>query len=211
METGVFLKKRLYTAACALVLCAAMALPASAAGGYKDVPDDAWYAQAVADVSEKGYMNGVGYDLFQPDTAVSRAGVVTALWRLEGSPTAGAASFADVGENAWYAAAVAWARESGIASGDGKGAFHPDSPVTRQELAVFLYRYAEHKQWDEAQGALELYSDAGAVSSWAKEGMSYAGGMGLIQGSGGKLTPGGSATRAQLAVSLQRMTTPVMG
>lgn len=84
METGVFLKKRLYTAACALVLCAAMALPASAAGGYKDVPDDAWYAQAVADVSEKGYMNGVGYDLFQPDTAVSRAGVVTALWRLEG-------------------------------------------------------------------------------------------------------------------------------
>ena len=56
METGVFLKKRLYTAACALVLCAAMALPASAAGGYKDVPDDAWYAQAVADVSEKGYM-----------------------------------------------------------------------------------------------------------------------------------------------------------
>lgn len=83
--------------------------------------------------------------------------------------------------------------------------------MTRQELAVFLYRYAEHKQWDEAQGALELYSDAGAVSSWAKEGMSYAVGMGLIQGSGGKLTPGGSATRAQLAVILQRLTTPVMG
>ena len=206
------MKKRFTVLVCALCLYTGLCLPAAAAGGYSDVPDSAWYATAVAEVTEKGYMNGVGYGLFQPDTAVSRASVVTTLWRLEGAPAAeGAPPFQDTAGGTWYSEALVWAGQAGIAAGDNKGLFHPDNPVTRQELAVFLQRYAEYQGWDEAYGTLELYSDANLVSDWAISGVRYAIGTGLLQGSGGKLSPGGAATRAQLAVILQRLTTPAMG
>ena len=87
----------------------------------------------------------------------------------------------------------------------------PDSAVTRQELAVLLHRYAQYKGGDVAEGTLSLYSDAASISAWAREGMAHAVGLGLIQGSDGRIDPGGAATRSQLAVILQRLMTPAMG
>lgn len=159
-----------------------------------------------------GYMTGTSEAAFSPNAAVTRATVVTVLWRLEGAPAFSVeAPFPDAAAGAWYETAAAWAKGKGIAAGDDKGRFNPDSAVTRQELAVLLHRYAQYKGGDVAEGTLSLYSDAASISSWAREGMAHAVGLGLIQGSDGRIDPGGAATRAQLAVILQRLMTPAMG
>ena len=98
-----------------------------------------------------------------------------------------------------------------IASGNGKGAFLPGNAVTREQMAVFLYQYARYAGHDLANGVLELYSDQGSISRWARTAMEHAVGAGLITGSKGKLSPKATTTRAELAVMLERMTTPVMG
>ena len=213
------MKKRLSAVTCAACLCAALALPAAAAGApaasvpaYTDVAADAWYAEAVEAVSLAGYMTGTSETAFSPNAAVTRATVVTVLWRLEGAPAFSVeAPFPDAAAGAWYETAAAWAKGKGIAAGNDKGRFNPDSAVTRQELAVLLHRYAQYKGGDVAEGTLSLYSDAASISSWAREGMAHAVGLGLIQGSDGRIDPGGAATRAQLAVILQRLMTPAMG
>lgn len=112
---------------------------------------------------------------------------------------------------AWYAQPVAWAKENGIANGDSRGDFKPDQPVTRQELAAFLTRYDQYRGVPLAEGSLNLYSDANMTGVWAVESMRHAVGMGWLDGDGGRLLPGGVATRAQLAVILQRLTTQAMG
>lgn len=213
------MKKRLSALTCAACLCAALALPAAAAGApaasvpaYSDVAADAWYAEAVEAVSLAGYMTGTSETAFSPNAAVTRATVVTVLWRLEGTPAFSVeAPFPDVAAGAWYETAAAWAKGKGIAAGNDKGRFNPDSAVTRQELAVLLHRYAQYKGGDVAEGTLSLYSDAASISAWVREGMAHAVGLGLIQGSDGRIDPGGAATRAQLAVILQRLMTPAMG
>lgn len=213
------MKKRLTAMACALCLCAGLILPAAAAesvettaGGYTDVPAGAWYETAVAEATANGYMTGVAEGLFAPEASVTRATVVTVLWRMEGSPApAASVSFGDVSPDAWYAQAVAWAKENGIANGDTRGDFKPEQFVTRQELAAFLTRYDAYRGSELAEGTLGLYSDAGEISAWAEESMAHAVGMGLLEGAGGKLSPTASATRAQLAVILQRLTTQAMG
>ena len=106
---------------------------------------------------------------------------------------------------------VAWAKENGIANGDSRGDFKPDQPVTRQELAAFLTRYDQYRGVPLAEGSLNLYSDANMTGVWAVESMRHAVGMGWLDGDGGRLLPGGVATRAQLAVILQRLTTQAMG
>lgn len=196
--------------ACALGLCAGITLPAAAA--YSDVAAGAWYEAAVSEVTELGYMTGVSDTLFAPDAQVTRSTVVVVLWRMEGSPAPGATvSFGDVSPSAWYAQAAAWAKENGIANGDTRGDFKPEQFVTRQELAAFLTRYDAYRGSELAEGTLGLYSDAGEISAWAEESMAHAVGMGLLEGAGGKLSPTASATRAQLAVILQRLTTQAVG
>ena len=102
------LKKRWTALACTLCLCASLTLPAAAAGGYTDVPGGAWYESAVNEVTEKGYMTGVSESQFAPTANVTRATVVTVLWRMEGSPAPTATvSFGDVSPGAWYAQPVA--------------------------------------------------------------------------------------------------------
>lgn len=205
-------KKRWTALACTLCLCTALALPASAAGSFVDVPDGAWYAPQVYEAAEKGYMTGVDSTHFAPLSNVTRATVVTVLWRMEGSPAPAASSgFSDVAADAWYAKAIAWAKEKGIADGNGKGGFDPDKNVTRQELAVLLTRYDQYKGVALAEGALNLFYDANQISAWAKEGVQHAVGMGWLEGSGGKINPNGLASRAQLAVLLDRMVTPAKG
>lgn len=198
-------------ALCALLLCAGLSLPAAAAT-FRDVKDGVWYAEAVQEVVDAGLMSGTSATTFSPNGAVTRAMAVTTLWRLAGSPDPkGQASFQDVAEGTWYTQAVAWAQENGIASGNGKGSFLPGSAVTREQMAVFLYQYATYAGHDLANGVLELYSDQGSISKWARTAMQHAVGAGLITGSKGKLTPQSTATRAELAVILERLTTPVMG
>ena len=102
-------------------------------------------------------------------------------------------------------------KENGIANGDTRGDFKPEQFVTRQELAAFLTRYDAYRGSELAEGTLGLYSDAGEISAWAEESMAHAVGMGLLEGAGGKLSPTASATRAQLAVILQRLTTQAVG
>lgn len=200
------------TLVCAAVLAAGLALPAGAAGTFADVPAGAWYAEAVAAAAEKGYMTGVDGSHFAPEARVTRATVVTVLWRMAGSPAAPAsAGFSDVAAGAWYAGAVDWAAQAGIAGGDGQGRFRPDADVTRQELAVLTARYDQWRGAPLAEGALNLFSDAGRISDWAAEGVAHAVGMGWLEGNGGKIDPQGTASRAQLAAILERMDTPAKG
>ena len=107
---------------------------------------------------------------------------------------------------------LAWAQEMGIASGLGDGTFGGGSIVTREQLSVFLYRYSQYAGQELASGVLDLYNDVDSVQSWAREGMAHAVGAGLITGTDeGNLEPAGLATRAQLAVILQRLMIPAVG
>ena len=207
------MKRRWMPLACAAVLAAGLALPAGAAGDrFSDVPAGAWYAEAVETAAENGYMTGVDGAHFAPEGTVTRATVVTVLWRMADSPAAGsAAGFSDVAAGSWYAGAVDWAAQAGIAGGDGQGRFRPDAAVTRQELAVLLARYDDYRGTPMAEGALNLFDDAAQISDWATDGVAHAVGMGWLEGAGGKINPQGTASRAQLAVLLTRMSTPVMG
>ena len=189
-----------------------LSFPAAAAGKYVDVPAGAWYEASVNTVTEKGYMSGVDGAHFAPDAHVTRATVVTVLWRMEGEPAgAEGQSFVDVSEDQWYSGAISWGKSAGIISGAGDGIFHPDADVTRQELAVMLTRYDQYKGAELAEGSLNLFYDAEKVSDWAVDGLRHAVGMGWIEGSGGNIVPDGTASRAQLAVILERMTIPAMG
>ena len=196
----------------ALGLAVGTALPASAAA-FSDVASDAWYAEAVGEVSDAGIMNGTTDTTFSPDEQVTRGMVVTVLWRLAGSPAAAAATtFPDVEDWYYYAPAVAWAQAAGVAAGLGDGTFDGGSIVTREQLSVFLYRYSQYAGHELANGVLDLYSDVDSVHDWAREGMAHAVGAGLITGTDeGNLEPAGPATRAQLAVILQRLMIPAVG
>ena len=196
----------------AVGLTVGTALPASAAA-FSDVASDAWYAQAVGEVSDAGIMNGTTDTTFSPDEQVTRGMVVTVLWRLAGSPAAAAATtFPDVEDWYYYAPAVAWAQAAGVATGLGDGTFDGGSIVTREQLSVFLYRYSQYAGDELASGVLDLYNDVDSVQSWALDGMAHAVGAGLITGTDeGNLEPAGPATRAQLAVILQRFMIPAVG
>ncbi|WP_130848742.1 S-layer homology domain-containing protein [Intestinimonas timonensis] len=195
-----------------LGLAVGTAVPASAAA-FTDVASDAWYAQAVNEVSAAGIMNGTTTSTFSPDEQVTRGMVMAVLWRLAGSPAPSAPStFPDVEDWYYYADAVAWAQQVGIASGLGDGTFGGGNIVTREQLSVFLYRYSQYAGQELANGVLDLYNDVYSVHTWAKEGMAHAVGAGLITGTDeGNLEPAGPATRAQLAVILQRLMTPAVG
>lgn len=204
------MNRRFAALTCALTLCAGLALPAAAAE-FTDVAPGSWYESAVNEVVELGWMTGVSPTLFSPDATVTRSTVAVVLWRLEGAPRpAVTGHFPDVPADSWYALAADWASEAGIVKGTDQGTFS-DGTVTRQELAVMLSRYDAYQGVALAEGALNLYSDAGDVASWAEEGMAHAVGMGLLEGADGKLSPEGTTTRAQLAVILQRMNTKAMG
>ncbi len=173
---------------------------------FTDVPAGAWYYDAVGYVYGRGMMQGVAASLFAPDASTDRAMIVTILHRLEGSPAALPAVFTDVQGNAYYAAPVAWAASCGVVTGYDDATFRPASPITREQLAAILYRFAQYKGLDvAARGDLSAFPDASAVSLYAAEAMSWAVAVGLINGTDGRLDPGGTASRAQVAVILQRL------
>lgn len=174
---------------------------------FADVASGDWYAQAVAYVYRQGLMSGTAQDRFSPDLTTSRAMIVTILHRLAGSPAVtGGAAFTDVASGDWYAGGVAWASANGIVTGYGDGRFGPNDPITREQLAAILHRYAGFAGQSTAGRAdLSGYTDAGQVSAYAADAMGWAVDRGLITGvSAHTLVPGGSATRAQAATILMR-------
>ena len=174
---------------------------------FTDVASDAWYAQAVAYVYRQGLMSGTAQDRFSPDLTTNRAMLVTILYRLAGSPAVdGGSAFTDVSGGDWFASGVAWASANGIVTGYGDGRFGPNDPITREQMAAILYRYAGFAgQSTAGQADLSGYTDAGQVSPYAAEAMGWAADRGLITGvSADTLAPGGSATRAQVATILMR-------
>ena len=174
---------------------------------FTDVASDAWYGQAGAYVYRQGLMGGTAQDRVSPDLTTNRAMLVTILYRLAGSPAVdGGSAFTDVSGGDWFASGVAWASANGIVTGYGDGRFGPNDPITREQMAAILYRYAGFAgQSTAGQADLSGYTDAGQVSPYAAEAMGWAVDRGLITGvSAGTLAPGGSATRAQVATILMR-------
>ncbi len=170
---------------------------------FKDVAIGDWFYEAVKYVYDNGLMNGMSADTFGPNTNLSRGMIVKVLYNLEGGKdTAGSESvFSDVSSDAWYAAAVNWAAANGIVEGYENGEFRPEQDLTRAEMAVILYRYAEYKGYDmSASGSLSAFADSSEVPAWAEAGMSWAVGIGVINGVGNNmLNPTGTAQRAEVA------------
>jgi len=177
---------------------------------FLDVSEGDWFYDAVRYVYEKGLMAGTSENTFGPNVITNRGMIVTILYRLAGSPDIEDENwgypYVDVDANAYYGTAVYWARLNGIASGYSDERFGPDDAITREQLAVMLYRFAKAQGHDvTAQADLSGYTDADQISGFAREAMSWASAEGLINGtSGSTLSPDSSATRAQVAVILMR-------
>ena len=179
---------------------------------FTDVSTSDWFYSDVMFVYENGLFSGTDSRSFSPNASMTRAMLVTVLYRLEGEPAGtGSSSFSDVSSGSYYEKAVAWAAANGIVTGTGSTSFSPDAKVTREQLAAILYRYAQYKKLDTDAGAkLDSFSDAGNVSGYASEALSWAVSEGLINGASGRLTPKGDATRAQVAAILHRFVENVM-
>ena len=166
---------------------------------FDDVAKSAWYYNAVEYVAENGIMSGVSAREFAPNAGFSRAMLAQTLYAMSGKPAVKAEStFADVAANAWYADAVNWAAEKGYVSGVGDGKFAPDASVTREQMALILYRYAGSP--DASGMAQKEFADSSSVSAYAVDAIRWAVHEGLISGmENNTLAPQGTATRAQVA------------
>lgn len=170
---------------------------------FGDVDSDQWFYPAVSYVVNQGYFQGTSANTFAPNEAMTRAMFVTVLGRMAGIDESAEVStvFTDVDPDAWYAAAVAWASEENIVKGISESAFGPGRNVTREQMVVFLYRFAQSLGLDVGYDAsvLNQYENSESISSWAVPAMAWAIGHGIISGTGTGLEPQAFATRAQVA------------
>jgi len=175
-------------------------------GRFQDVPPDAWYAGAVERAAASGLMQGTGAGRFSPGGTVTRGQIAAILHRLAGEPALRGFSFSDVPSSAYYGVAVAWAARRGIVEGYPDGTFRPDLPVSRQQLAAILWRYARLEGADSGRrSSLRAYRDAGEAGGYAEEPLRWALAEGILQGTkDGYLQPQGRAARGQAAVLLER-------
>ena len=182
---------------------------AAESSGFTDVSGEDWFYGYVVQAVEKKLFGGVGEDRFDPSGTMSRAMFVTVVGRMAGVDTSlysGNGGYSDVTAGSWYAPYVVWASENKVAQGYGGGKFGPNDAVTREQMAVILYRYAQYKGYDtSASNSLNGYTDVGGVSSWALTAMQWANAEGLINGtSSTTLSPTSGATRAEVAQILMR-------
>jgi hypothetical protein len=173
---------------------------------FPDVDTGKWYHKGIDFVLRHGLFGGTSADAFEPDAAMTGAMLVTVLFRLEDVPIPRVPVIRDAEPTPWYGYAAAWAAENHIAEGFGGGAFSPDAPATREQMAVILYRYAAYKGCDTtAANGLSAFTDAGRVSDWARAAVQWAAAEGLMTGvRENTLDPSGCASRAQAAVILMR-------
>lgn len=173
---------------------------------FTDVRETDWFYDDVVFAYENGLFSGTTATTFSPYAPMTRAMLVTVLYRLEGEPAVtGRSGFSDVTIGSYYEAAVTWAADNGIVNGTSAVTFSPSENVTREQMAAILCRYAQYKQYGtSASAALSAFSDAAAVSTYAKAPLSWAVAEKLVNGTDGKLLPRASATRAQVAAILHR-------
>ena len=200
--------RRMGAALLALALMLSLNLTAFAAAavtGFTDVDADSWYADAVAYVRDNGLMSGTSAAAFDPDGTMTRAMLAQTLYRAAGSPAvSGSDSFTDTAEGAWYADAVLWASRQGVISGYGSGLFGTDDPVTREQIAAILWRYAGSP----AAEAGTDFADEADISAYAAQAVDWARASGVVNGAdGNRFLPRDSATRAQVAVILRNYLT----
>lgn len=188
------MKKRLLPMLLATAMAFSIAVPTLAAD-YSDVSAAAWYADAVADMTARGLMNGVGGNRFSPNGTFTRAQLATVLYRMAGSPAVtGKDSFTDTADDAWYAPAVLWAEQNKVVNGIGNGQFGPESATTQEQLVTMLYRDAGEPESNAATDA----------SNWAAKAVGWARNEGLVRGSELAFAPAADANRAQIAVIVSR-------
>lgn len=175
---------------------------------FTDVPAGSWYAEPVQYVYDRGIMTGMSANRFGSDVKISRAQFAVILYRMEGEPYVEAkATFSDVPGGTWFTNAVLWANENKIATGYQNGKFGPSDPITREQMALMMERYAQYKGYDTPEDAsLSAFSDNVSVSAFAIYAMKWAVGKGIITGkqNGTKIDPQGKASRAECAMIIMR-------
>ena len=197
--------KRMGALLLALILTLSLSITAFAAvedTGFSDVDADDWFAESAVYVRDHGIMNGTSATTFDPNGTTSRGQITAILYRAAGSPAvSGGTAYSDVAETAYYAAAVRWASASGVVTGYADGTFHPNDPITRQQLAAILWRYAGSPA---AESGTD-FADEAAIAAYAVTAVDWARDTGVITGrDGNRFDPSGRATRAQAAVILHR-------
>ena len=197
--------RRMAACLAALILCLGLSVTASAAEtdtGFSDVAADAWYAEAAVYCRDNGLMNGTTATTFSPNATMTRAQLCAVLYRMAGSPEmTGRDAFTDTPDGAWYEDAILWAVRNRIMSGYTASTFGPHDPVTREQLAAILWRYAGSP----AAEAGAAYTDEDSIASWAVTAVDWAWTYGFINGmSDGSFRTAGRATRAQVAAILMR-------
>lgn len=171
------------------------------AARFADASAAQWYHDALDFVVDSGYMNGVADGRFDPEGRLTRAMLVTILYRMSGEQAGGKEPFSDVSDGDWFAGAVAWGYESGVVNGVSATSFCPNDPITREQVATMLCRYAAHLgQKTPESGSLSAFRDAERVSAYARAPMRWAVGAGILHGMGdGTLNPQGTARRSEIA------------
>lgn len=174
---------------------------------FSDIDENAWYYDSVSFVYKKGIMTGMSDTGFGPRESLSRAQFATILYRMEGEPETvyNSAAFVDVSDDTFFTNPAMWAKSTGIVMGYEDGRFAPADEITREQMAVMMYRYAEMLGLNTSvRGDLGGFPDASQVSPFAVEEMKWAVGSGLIQGDQGMINPQGKAERAQCATIIMR-------
>ena len=194
----------------ALALACAFSLNATAFAalddtGYTDVDAGAWYADAVSYVTDNGLMGGTSSTAFSPEDAMTRAMLATVLYRAADTPAVtGTDDFTDTADGTWYADAVLWASRQGLVTGYGDGTFGTDDPVSREQIAAILWRYAGSPQAQDAQA----FSDESTISAYAADAVDWARANGIVNGKeNNTFDPQGNATRAEVATILRNYLT----
>lgn len=176
---------------------------------FEDVSDSHWARDSVAFVTSRELFRGTGDSTFAPQATMTRSMLATVLFRLDGEKAGQAKhDFNDVPGNTWYSDAVAWAADTGVVQGTGNGGFAPDQTISREALCTMIYRYAKLIGVEGQPGSANEFKDADSVAGWASEAVQWCIGSGLVGGKGdGILDPKGTATRAEVAVILERLVT----
>ena len=216
------MKKIILAVMTAIMLTAALAV---CSFGFDDVDEGKWYTEGVLFCHANGYMNGVSEDRFDRNGDVTRAMFMTILAKVDGADLTefeGKSSFNDVKTDGWYTSAIEWGYQKELASGIGDGAFGYKNPVTREQIALFLYVYGEYVNGIDpdasepkidltVKGDLSGYTDTDRLHGWATQAMEWAVGAELISGSGeGILDPRGNCSRAQLSVIIRKFVTDLL-
>ena len=187
-----------------LVLMGSLSTGALAATPFKDVDEDAWYYEAIDEAYNAGFFNGVSENTFAPDAVMSRAMFVTVLANMTSDyveQDVDVSPFEDVPASEWFASAIIWAVENGLTNGVSETKFDPNGNVTREQMAVFMYRYAEKTGNDTSytSGASNVFSDADQISDWAKEAVDWAVTHKVLNGDGGRIRATDGAERSEVA------------